>query len=223
MNPVAAALERIRLKLNPSGARLVAVSKYQTDERVMMAYEAGQRIFAENRVQELLAKKKRFPFDIDWHFIGHLQSNKVRALLPAVGLIHSVDSAALLDHIHRESLRIGTQTRILLQVHIAQEEHKFGLKPSEVLPLLGRCAEGEFQGVRVGGLMGMTSLCDDLGQIDEEFRSLSELFSQARNQFEQKLPEFSEISMGMSGDYLLALRHGSTLVRMGSALFDADN
>lgn len=222
MNPVAASLERIHLALSASGARLVAVSKYQSDERLMMAYDAGQRIFAENRVQELLAKKARFPADIEWHFIGHLQSNKVRMLLPAVGLIHSVDSAALLEQISRESLRVGVQSQVLLQVHIAQEEHKFGLKAEEVLPLLNRCTLGEFLGVRVGGLMGMASLSNDEQQIESEFSGLSALFSDAKNRFGACLPDFRELSMGMSGDYALALRHGSTLVRMGSALFESD-
>ncbi|MFM8493311.1 MAG: YggS family pyridoxal phosphate-dependent enzyme [Bacteroidota bacterium] len=222
MNLVAAALDRLNNQLGPTGARLVAVSKYQSDERVRMAYEAGQRIFAENRVQELLAKKARFPSDIEWHFIGHLQSNKVRMLLPAVGLIHSVDSPALLEQINHESLRMGLQTHVLLQVHIAQEEHKFGLKAPEVLPLLNRCAEGAFAGVRVGGLMGMASLCHDDLQIGGEFSGLSTLFNEAKSQFGARLPDFNELSMGMSGDYALALQHGSTLVRMGSALFEAD-
>jgi len=222
MNPVATALEHVNSQLSPTGARLVAVSKYQSDERVMMAYDAGQRIFAENRVQELLAKKARFPSDIEWHFIGHLQSNKVRMLLPAVGLIHSVDSASLLEQINRESLRLGIQSHILLQVHIAQEEHKFGLKAPEVLPLLSRCADGEFDGVRVGGLMGMASLSNDVQQIESEFSGLSDLFSDAKSRFGGRLPDFKELSIGMSGDYVLALQHGSTLVRMGSALFVSD-
>jgi pyridoxal phosphate enzyme (YggS family) len=185
-----------------------------------MAYDAGQRIFAENRVQELLAKKSRFPSDIEWHFIGHLQSNKVRMLLPVVGLIHSVDSASLLEQISRESLRLGIQSQVLLQVHIAQEEHKFGLKAPEVLPILKRCADGEFDGVRVGGLMGMASLCEDKLQIGNEFNGLSILFTEAKNRFGALLPDFKELSMGMSGDYALALQHGSTMVRMGSSLFE---
>jgi pyridoxal phosphate enzyme (YggS family) len=223
MNQVAAALELINRALRSKGARLVAVSKYQTDERVMMAYDAGQRIFAENRVQELLAKKARFPSDCEWHFIGHLQSNKVRMLLPAVGLIHSVDSETLLEQINRESQRLGIVTRVLLQVHIAQEAHKFGLKAEEVLPLLNRCANGEFVGTRVGGLMGMASLCEDERQIGKEFSGLSALFSDAKDLYGTRLADFKELSMGMSGDYPIALQYGSTMIRLGSGVFQPDD
>jgi len=222
MNPVASALQRINLSLLDTGARLVAVSKYQPDERVLLAYEAGQRIFGENRVPELLAKKARFPQDVEWHFIGHLQRNKVRALLPAVHLIHSVDSDGLLQQIDRESERIGVCTRVLLQVHIAREEHKFGLAPDGVVPLLQRCASGEFGNVRMCGLMGMASLCDDRRQIEGEFRLLAQLFTHARQLLGVQLPDFRELSMGMSGDYLLALPLGATLVRIGSGMFEAN-
>lgn len=206
------------------GVRLVAVSKYHPVEALQEAYAAGQRVFGESHVQELCAKKEIMPEDTEWHFIGHLQTNKVKYIAPFVSLIHSVDSARLLAEINKQALRAGRRIDVLLQLHMAQEETKFGFAPDELKAFL---AEGEWQamdGIRIRGLMTMATNTDDMAQVESEFERTNELFSSVRQQFFTADDAwFDELSMGMSGDYLIAQRHGATLVRVGSMIFGERN
>lgn len=203
----------------PDGVTLVAVSKTHPVERVMEAYEAGQRVFGENRVQELLSKVDGVPDDVEWHLIGHLQRNKVRQVLPHVALIHSVDSVPLLNTIEREADKIGRQVRCLLQVHIAQEETKFGFGYDEALELFKSGALREYHYARVVGLMGMATNTPDEQEVGAEFERLRGLFELVRQEGCAPADDFGVLSMGMSGDYRIALAHGSTMVRVGSGIF----
>ncbi len=203
----------------PDGVRLVAVSKFHPVEALQEAYDAGQRIFGESKVQEMTLKHEQLPTDIEWHFIGHLQTNKVKYIAPYVSLIHGVDSYKLLLEINRQGQRAGRIIPCLLQLHVAQEETKFGFSPEECLQML---AEGEWRTlpyVSIRGLMGMASNTDDMNQVRQEFATLSSIFSQAKKNFFSEKPEFCELSMGMSDDYPIAIEEGSTLVRVGSRIF----
>lgn len=207
-----------RIKGNlPPDVTLVAVSKTKPPTMVLEAYQAGQRIFGENYVQELVAKQQELPADIQWHFIGHLQSNKVKYIAPFVALIHGVDKESLLSAINKEAAKCNRKIACLLQVHIAQEETKFGLNELEVLGVLDNYIKGQYPNVVIQGLMGMASFTDDENLLDREFSGLKALFSQCKKQY--ALPEFTTLSMGMSGDYNLAVVHGSTMVRIGSSIF----
>jgi pyridoxal phosphate enzyme (YggS family) len=199
----------------PAGVTLVAVSKTKPVADIQALYDLGQRDFGENYVQELLEKQPLLPGDIRWHFIGHLQSNKVRYLAPFVHLIHGVDSHSLLREIHKQGARAGRRIDCLLQIHIALEETKFGLDIDELDPLL-RHVEGEaLTHARLRGLMGMaTNGCDDI-QVREEFSGLADVFGR----YKERLPDWDTLSMGMSMDYQAALACGSTMVRIGSLLF----
>lgn len=215
---IALALNRIRENLPPH-VSLLAVSKTHPATAIQEAYEAGQRCFGENKVQELIAKVPLLPSDIEWHLIGHLQTNKVRSVLPYVSLIQSVDSLRLLRTIDTESARIERITRILLQVHIAQEESKFGFSLEEIRTLLAEKAFTPYKSIQICGLMGMASLSENKAQIRHEFDSLKALFDEIqKNEF---LPRgsFSILSMGMSSDYPIAIEAGATLVRVGSNIF----
>lgn len=221
-SPIALALNRIRENLPPH-VSLLAVSKTHPATAIQEAYEAGQRCFGENKVQELIAKAPLLPSDIEWHLIGHLQTNKVRSVLPYVSLIQSVDSLRLLRTIDTESARIERITRILLQVHIAQEESKFGFSLEEIRTLLAEKTFTPHKNIQICGLMGMASLTENRTQIRHEFDSLKALFDEIQeNEF---LPRgsFSILSMGMSGDYPIAIEAGATLVRVGSNIFGARN
>lgn len=199
----------------PAGVTLVAVSKTKPVEDIQALYDLGQRDFGENYVQELLEKQPRLPGDIRWHFIGHLQSNKVKHLAPFVHLIHGVDSHSLLREIHKQGVRAGRPIDCLLQIHIATEETKFGLDPEELAPLLHRLEGESLTHARLRGLMGMaTNGCDDI-QVREEFSGLAEVFGR----YKGILPAWDTLSMGMSVDYEAALACGSTMVRIGSLLF----
>lgn len=207
----------------PEGVRLVAVSKYHPVEALQEAYNAGQRIFGESKVQELTAKYEQLPADIEWHFIGHLQTNKVKNIAPFVSLIHGVDTYKLLCEINRQGQRFGRIIPCLLQLHVAQEETKFGFTPEECLQML---SEGEWRTlpyVSIRGLMGMASNTDDTAQVSREFATLSSVFTQIKTQFFADRKEFSQLSMGMSDDYPLAIEQGSTLVRVGSRIFGERN
>ena len=205
-------LKKIKATI-PTKVILVAVSKTKPNEAIMEAYDAGQRIFGENKVQDLVLKAELLPKDIQWHMIGHLQTNKVKFIAPFISLIHGVDSVKLLKEINKRAAQNDRVINCLLQIHIAQEETKFGFDESEALELLMH--HSEFSNIQIVGLMGMaTNTSEDL-QIRKEFSNLKELSLKLSNaQF--KLPI---ISMGMSGDYLLAIKEGSTMVRLGSAVF----
>jgi pyridoxal phosphate enzyme (YggS family) len=215
---IAANLQKIRAEL-PAQVSLVAVSKTRTVEEIREAYDAGQRLFGENRVQELIAKASQLPSDIQWHLIGHLQSNKVKYLLPFVRLIHSVDSLKLLDVINREAAKQNKVLSCLLQFHIAREETKFGLNLSEALELLGSPEYSAMKNIHLEGVMGMASFSQDTLQIRNEFGSLLEIFNQLKEEFFSEDPLFSILSMGMSSDYLLAVEEGSNMVRIGTNIF----
>ena len=217
-------LALIHESLTPS-ARLVAVSKFHPASYVEMAYEAGQRIFGESRVQELVDKWERlhqsYP-DIVWHFIGPLQTNKVKYIAPFISMIESVTSERLLAEVCRQAQRVGRTIPILLEVHVAEEETKSGFSPDEIRALVTRIHDEPelYRGVALHGLMAMASHVEDEAKISEEFASVRRLFEELRASGLLLSPElFTELSMGMSGDYPLALREGATLIRIGSAIF----
>ena len=204
----------------PAHVQLVAISKTKPVEVVMEAYHAGQRVFGENKVQEMVAKQEAMPKDIQWHLVGHLQTNKIKYIIPFVSLIHSVDSQKLLEAIDKEASKKERVIDCLLQVHIAQEETKFGFDRDELLTLVNSGALPRYRNVRVVGLMGMASFTDDEAQVRSEFRGLRQLFQEMQPIFGE---QFTQISMGMSGDYLLAIEEGSTMVRVGSSIFGERN
>lgn len=198
-------------------AKLIVVTKKRNDGELREVYRSGQRAFGENKVQEIVAKRDRLPEDIEWHFIGHLQRNKVKFIAPFVALIHSVDSLKLAKEINKEAMKAGRIIPVLLQVYIAREETKFGFSESE---LIQYCAEGAFDELRhleIRGLMGMASNVADTEQIRTEFFRLNELFDALKPSFGNS---FAERSMGMSSDYPTAIECGSTMVRIGSRVFD---
>lgn len=203
-------------------ATLLAVSKYHPAEAVLQAYEAGQRDFGESRAQELVAKHEALPQDIRWHFIGHLQPNKVKYIAPFVTLIHAVDSWKLLVEINRQALRCARRIPCLLEVKVAQEETKYGFPPEQLSALLRENPWQDLQGVEIAGVMCMASLTDDPGQIAAEFDRAEECWQQLRAEFFAACPAFALRSWGMSHDYEIALRHGSNLVRVGSAIFSQE-
>ncbi|HSO76951.1 MAG TPA: YggS family pyridoxal phosphate-dependent enzyme [Bacteroidales bacterium] len=203
----------------PESVSVVAVSKTRSHEEVLLAYKAGQRVFGENRVQELLSKKKLLPEDIRWHLIGHLQSNKVKQAVAEVAVIESVDSIKLLQAISDEALNRNIVTDCLLQVHIAAEETKFGFDPAEIQREDWRTVTGTLRGVRVCGLMGMASFTDNSEIVRNEFRTLTALFKETRERCFIDKPFFREISMGMSGDWKIAVEEGSTMIRVGTLIF----
>lgn len=203
----------------PAGVTLVAVSKTHPAEVVMQAYNAGQRVFGENRVQELLSKQPILPADIDWHLIGHLQTNKVKYIAPFVALIHSVDSLKLLKEINKEAAKNSRVIDCLLQVYIAQEETKFGLSLEELFELIENPEVQTLNNCRIVGLMGMATFTDNENQIRNEFRMLKGIFDTIKVRYNYLSPYFNEISMGMSSDYAIAIEEGTTMIRVGSAIF----
>lgn len=211
-------LESIYHKL-PSGVKLVAVSKFQPVEKIQEAYNSGQRLFGESRVQELLEKIPVLPSDIEWHFIGHLQTNKVKSLIGRVSLIESVDSVKLLDVIEQESIKKGVKTDVLLQVHVASEETKFGFAPDELWALIENKILFSFNNIRIRGLMAMATNTNDLEKVKNDFALAAGLFSRIKNMGEKKLDFFNLLSMGMSGDWPLAVKEGANVIRVGSYIF----
>lgn len=211
---IAENLNEIRKSL-PEGVRLVAVSKTRSAAEIMEAYRAGQRDFGENKVQEMAAKQQELPEDIRWHMIGHLQRNKVKYMAGFVHLVHGVDSLRLLEEIDRRGALENRVIDCLLQVHIAEEATKFGFDPAELEALLLGPELGLMSHIRIRGLMGMATFTEDPAQLHREFRSLKALFDRlfAGN------PEADILSMGMSGDYPIAVEEGSTMVRIGSSIF----
>lgn len=203
----------------PSGVRLVAVSKFHPAEAVMEAYDAGQRIFGESRVQELLAKEPVLPSDIQWHFIGHLQTNKVRQLVGHVSLIESVDSERLLDLIDRESEKAGVVSRVLMQVHVAREETKFGFYPEELLEYFSSRRFENLKATHICGIMGMASNTDDITRVRADFKAIADVFHAVADDGDLGLRGFDILSMGMSGDWRMAVEEGANLIRIGTAIF----
>ncbi|MCX6240715.1 MAG: YggS family pyridoxal phosphate-dependent enzyme [Bacteroidetes bacterium] len=203
----------------PPEIKLIAVSKTQSPETIMKAYSAGQRAFGENKVQELITKASTLPSDIQWHFIGHLQTNKVRLIVPFIDMIHSVDSLKLLKEVDKEAGKIERVISCLLQFHIATEETKFGLDLTEAIQLLDSTEFKAMKHIRIRGLMGMATFTDDQDLIRQEFKHLRDSFTKIKARFFRPDGEFSELSMGMSGDYELAMQEGSTMVRIGSSVF----
>jgi pyridoxal phosphate enzyme (YggS family) len=207
----------------PSSVKLAAVSKFHLAAAILEAYDAGQRLFAENRVQELVEKQTQLPDDIEWHFIGHLQANKVKYIVPFVAMIQSVDSANLLDGIDRYAGKSNRKICVLLQIHIAQEEHKFGFSFEEAESVIREYINGKWPNIQVCGLMGMATFTDNQTEIRKEFASLRYFFSQLKNRYFFDNADFKEISIGMSDDYPVAIEEGSTMVRIGSKIFGQRN
>lgn len=207
----------------PEGVRLVAVSKTKPNEDILAAYEVGQRIFGENKVQDLVRKYEELPKDIEWHFIGHPQTNKVKYIAPFISLIHGTDSIKLLKTIDKEGAKNHRKIKCLLQFHIAEESTKFGLSEKEAVELLSSDEFAGFEHVEIAGVMGMATYTDDTNQIRNEFRTLKQIFTTLKNKFFAESDSFCEISMGMSGDYPLAIEEGSTLIRVGSHIFGERN
>ena len=203
----------------PPQTRLVAVSKYHPAEAIMEAYEAGQRIFGESHVQELQRKAALLPQDIEWHFIGHLQTNKVKYIAPFVHLIHSIDSYKLLCEVNRQGEKAGRRIPCLLQIHIAQEETKFGLTPQECRELLAAGEWQELGNVELRGIMCMASNTDDTAQLHREFSQAQTLFNEMKELYFAENERFNIISAGMSDDHPIAIEHGSTHIRVGSSIF----
>ncbi len=212
-------INKINSELSVLGVTLVAVSKTKPNADIMEAYEAGQRIFGENHVQELVEKYETLPKDIKWHLIGHLQTNKVKYIAPFIHLIESVDSFKLLQEINKQALKNNRIIDCLLQVYIADEETKFGLGYDELIELLRSDEFKELKNVRIRGLMGIATNTEIERQINEEFKELAVLFAGIKQSYFRNDDAFKEISMGMSSDYKIAIENGSTLVRLGSTLF----
>ena len=210
-------------KLIANRATLVAVSKTKPNEDILEAYEAGQRIFGENKVQELAAKYESLPKDIEWHMIGHLQSNKVKYIAPFVKLLHGIDSEKLLMVVQKEGVKCERRIPCLLQVHIAEEETKFGFSEEELVMFLTEELVDSLTHVDVCGVMGMATYTDDEVQIRKEFAHLKAVFDNLKQTVFGKQDSFKEISMGMSGDFEIAIDEGSTMVRVGSSIFGHRN
>ena len=206
-------------KLIPSHVKLIAVSKTQPPEAIMQVYLTGHKIFGENKVQEMVNKYEQLPKDIEWHFIGHLQTNKVKYITPFVSLIHSVDSFKLLKEINKEAKNNNRSVNCLLQIHIAREETKFGFNFETAETLLLSEELKQLKNINVSGLMGMATFTEDTVQIRKEFKSLSAFF----NAMKIHNPELTTLSIGMSSDYLIAIQEGSNMIRVGSAIFGERN
>ena len=220
---IAENLNHFLTELEGTGCKLIAISKTKSESEIMEAYDTGHRLFGENKVQELVAKYEALPRDIQWHMVGHLQRNKVKYISPFVSLIHGVDSYKLLKEINKQGRKQERTINCLLQIHIAREETKFGLSEEEVYDIL---RDDQFAGldfIRIRGLMGMATFTDDEDQVREEFRYLKELFDRLATEIELPNVEMKELSMGMTGDYRIAIEEGSTMVRIGTAIFGERN
>ena len=203
----------------PAKVKLVAVSKTKSNQQIMVAYQAGQRLFGENKLQELTAKWQELPKDIEWHFIGHLQSNKVNQLVPFISLIHGVDSFKLLSAINKEAEKIDRVVPVLLEFHVADEESKFGLTLPQAIELLSRPEMVSMHHISIRGVMGMATFTEDEKKIEADFKQLYHIFHVLRDQYFSQNSQFCEISMGMSDDFRIAISEGSTIVRIGSKIF----
>jgi PLP dependent protein len=215
-------LKYIEEKIKNKPVKIIAVSKTKPAEMVLEVYNLGHKQFGENKVQELVEKNEVLPKDIEWHMIGHLQRNKVKYIAPFIALIHSVDSFKLLKEIDKEGQKNNRVINCLLQVHIAEEETKFGLSAEELFDLIQTDDYLSLKNIKIKGLMGMATNTDDEGQIRKEFSSLKELFERLKSSSPPNM-EMSELSMGMSGDYEIAMEEGSTMIRVGSSIFGERN
>jgi len=222
VSDIASNISLIRKQL-PTGVKLVAVSKTRSVRDILEAYEAGQKCFGENRVQELLGKKDHVPWDVEWHLIGHLQSNKVKYIVPFISMIQSIDSYKLLSMINSEASRINRVVKCLLQLHIASEETKFGFSMEELTDALSESDIHQMSYVRICGVMGMATYTTDYKKVKQEFCYLKECFNVLKDKYFYNEKHFREISMGMSGDYNIAIEAGSTMVRIGSRVFGERN
>lgn len=211
-------LHKVLSTIKP-GVRLVAVSKFHPVEALKEAYDGGQRLFGESHVQEMVEKEAQLPKDIEWHFIGHLQTNKVKYMAPFVSLIHAVDSLKLMREIDKQAARCGRVINCLLQVHIAKEETKFGFSPEELNQMLEEGEWKELKNVRICGLMCMATNTDDECQVEKEFMYAHGIYEEIKNRYFHDDDSFKELSMGMSGDYMIAQRCGSTMIRVGTMIF----
>ncbi len=209
----------LRNILEQSGITLIAVSKTYPPERLLEEYNKGQRVFGENKVQEITAKYEVLPKDIQWHFIGHLQRNKVKYIAPFIDTIHSIDSFELLQEIHKQAQKNGRTVKCLLQFHIAQEATKFGFSKEEGVSLLEQNDWKALTSVQICGVMGMATFSEDKTLVRKEFKQLKGIFEQLKASFFPNSPYFKEVSMGMSGDWEIAAEEGATLVRIGSLIF----
>lgn len=207
----------------PTTTRLIAVSKTKPAEDIQEAYNAGQRVFGENKALEMRDKHEVLPKDIEWHFIGHLQTNKIKYIIPYVSLIHSIDSLNLLKEVNKEAAKKERRVDCLLQFHIAQEDTKFGLSYDEAVQLLSSEEYKQMKNIRIVGVMGMATFTDNSDQVSAEFGSLRTIFDRLKKEYFSSVESFCELSMGMSDDYPLAIEQGSTLIRVGSAIFGKRN
>lgn len=210
-------------KFKHPGVKVIAVSKTKTPDQILEIYNAGHRDFGENKVQELAQKAEELPKDINWHMIGHLQSNKVKYIAPFVHLIHSVDSKKLLKTIDNEAKKSDRVIKVLLQVRIAEEETKFGMEAEDLHEILEEFNANLYPNVKICGLMGMATFTDDQSQIEREFETLHDIFIEMKVVYFTQAYYFNELSMGMSGDYELAIEHGATMVRIGTLIFGRRN
>lgn len=215
---VAEQITRLQKEL-PEGVKLLAISKYQPIEAIQEAYDAGQRMFGENHIQEMAAKAAVLPKDIEWHFTGHVQTNKIKYMAPFVSLVHAVDSFRLLREIDKHAAKHNRRIDCLLQIHIAQEDTKYGLTIDECRRLLANEPWRELEHVRITGLMAMGSNTDDMEQVRREFRQMKQLFDELRATYFANVPSFCQLSEGMTDDYPIAIEEGSTIVRIGSMIF----
>lgn len=220
---IKANLEAVKKSFPNQDCKLIAVSKTKPLADLKAAYEAGIRDFGENKVQEIQAKQPEMPADTRWHMIGHLQSNKVKYIAPFVHLIHGVDSFKLLQEINKQGKKIDRVISVLIQMHIAEEESKFGFDRRELYEMLSSKEFGELTYVKITGLMGMATFTENKDQIRKEFRGLKQLFEELKGQILPDFVDLQEISMGMSADYKIAQEEGSTMVRIGSAIFGSRN
>ena len=219
---IAKNIEEIKSAL-PDGVKLVAVSKTKPNEMILEAYHSGHKIFGENKAQELIRKHEELPDNIEWHFIGHLQSNKAKYIAPFVSMVHGIDSYKILKTINKEARKNDRVIQCLLQFHIAEEESKFGLTEDDAKEILESEAYQKMEHVSIVGVMGMATFTDDTGKVRKEFQKLKSVFVQLKEKYFANKPEFKEISMGMSDDYPLAIEEGSTIVRVGSKIFGERN
>lgn len=220
---ISESLDKLWKELAPFSAKLIPVSKTKPNDDIMVAYDATNRVFGENKVQELIQKAEALPKDIEWHFIGHLQRNKVKYIAPFVYLIHAVDSFRLLKEINKQAVKNNRIIECLLQVHIAQEEAKFGFDQNELKDLINNSDLVKLKNIKIIGLMGMATNTMNQEQISKEFKGLKILFDEIKILSVPENIEMTELSMGMSGDYKLALAEGSTMVRIGSSIFGLRN
>ncbi len=207
----------------PSHIKLIAVSKTHPVEKILAVYNAGHKIFGENKVQEMVAKYEQLPKDIQWHMIGHLQTNKVKYIVPFVTMIHSLDSEKLMAEIDKRAKKVNRVIDCLLEIHIAEEESKFGLSFDQAEELISSGIFKKYPNVNIRGLMGMATFTEDKEQIRREFRSLKQFFDLLKEKYFADKPDFNELSMGMSGDYKIAIEEGSTMVRIGTGIFGKRN